>query len=83
MIGAILGGIFGGGAHECVRSAQDNIVGGVIAAFCSRDPRGDCYEVGVIDEDGDKIALYEYDTYGDADHAAGALARHYGVGIRS
>lgn len=85
MIGQIIGGLFGGlfgGEHECVRSARDNIVGEVSAAFCRYNRRADEYEVGIIDSDGDRVALFGYETEGDADHAAGALARYYNVGIR-
>lgn len=83
MIGEILGGIFGGlfGEHDVVSAARDSITGDVQAAFYKYDRRYDEFDVGVV-VGGELIAIHAYETEGDADHAAGALARYYGVGIR-
>lgn len=80
MIGAIFSRLFQ--PHPAVVSARENIATGVSAAFYSYDPDTDEFQAGVI-VGSERIAVYGYDNEGDADAAAGALARAYGVRIRS
>lgn len=84
VIGQILGGIFGGlfGEHPVVTDTRDIIAGAPEAAYYRYDRSADSFDVGVV-VDSELISIHNYETEGDADHAAGALARHYGVGIRS